>query len=195
MIKIDCFDISGLTEQEYFRLYRLATGQRRLQADRYQRQEDKIRCVCADALLRNALQRSDYTVETNQHGKPHLIDVEGFQYNISHSGPWVVIAYGNTPVGVDVQQPRSQGLAGIAQRFFTPDEQTYVKTHGEGFFRIWTAKESYLKYLGTGLSQSLKGFSVLEDLGVNFYFERLRAAHLALCTEEGEYMLQILEKI
>lgn len=195
MIKVDCFDISGLSGSEYSRLYRLATEQRRLQADRYQRPEDKIRCVCGDALLRNALQRDDYTVGTNQHGKPYLMDAEGFHYNISHSGPWVVIAYGGTPVGVDVQQPRSQGLEGIAQRFFTEDEQSYVKTHEDGFFRIWTAKESYLKYLGAGLTRPLKGFSVLEDLGIHFFSERLGDAYLTLCTEEDAYTLRILEKL
>ena len=195
MIKIDCFDISILTDDQYARLYQQATQYRKEQANRYLRQEDKIRCVCADALLRNALQRDDYAVGFGAQGKPYLTDVDGFYYNLSHSGRWVVIAYGPSELGVDVQQFRTQGTEGIARRFFTVEEQAHLEHQPDDFFRIWTEKESYLKYLGVGLTKALNSFSVLEDLRVNFFTEQLEDACLTLCTKEKEYSLRILESI
>lgn len=195
MIKIDCFDITKLAAPDYERLYKRASQERQARTDRYLRQEDKVRCICAEALLRNALGKNDYCLGYGEEGKPYLKDVEGFHFNISHSGRWVVIAYGSSPVGVDVQELRSGGLEGIAQRFFTAEEQAYVQTHPQGFFRIWTGKESYIKYLGTGLKTPLNSFSVLEDLGVNLFTNPLEDACLTLCTQEDWYSVTILENL
>lgn len=54
----------------------------------------------------------------------------------------------------------------LAKRFFTADEQAYLFEQPEQtalrFYQVWTGKESYLKYLGTGLKKSLTSFSVLD---------------------------------
>ena len=194
MIKIDCFDITKLRAGDYDRLYGLASSDRRARADRYPRQEDKIRCICADAMLRQALGR-DCCFGYGEQGKPYLLDGEGLHFNLSHSGRWVVLAYGSGPVGVDVEQKRTGDLDSIAKRFFNPDEQSFVQSNPEMFFRIWTGKESYLKYLGTGLTTPLNSFSVLEDLGVNLFFVSLEDACLTLCTREQEYTLRFLEEL
>lgn len=195
MVLIECFDISQLSHEAYAKLYRKASAERRARADRYLRQEDKVRCICAEALLRNALGGKAYGLAYGENGKPYLTDSEGFHFNLSHSGRWVVIAYGPTPVGVDVQAYRTNASEGIAQRFFTADEQAYAKSSPENFFRIWTGKESYTKYLGTGLKTPLNSFSVLEDLGVNLFTETLEDACLTLCTQEEHYSLNMLEKL
>jgi 4'-phosphopantetheinyl transferase len=146
-------------------------------------------------MLRKALGREDYRLEYGENGKPYLTDGEGVHFNLSHSGRWVVIAYGATPVGVDVQELRANGLEVIARRFFTADERTYAQRDAESFFRIWTGKESYIKYLGAGLKTPLNSFSVLEDLGVNLFTERLDNACLTLCTQEDSYTFTRLEKL
>lgn len=198
MIQIDCLDLSGLTEQDYKRLYQSASPQRRAKADRYLRREDQLRCVCAEALLRNALKKRDisvFTVSVRDNGKPYVADVEDFHYNISHSGRWVVLAYGESPVGVDVEQIRSEAPRDVAQRFFTTDEQDYVQDNPQRFFLVWTGKESYLKYLGTGLKKALSSFSVLEELGVKLFALKLEDACLTLCTREDGYNVTMLENI
>ncbi len=195
MVQIDCFDISRLSDEAYAELYQRASAERKARADRFLRREDQVRCICADALLRNTLQSTDYTLDYGENGKPYLTDVEDFHFNISHSGRWVVIAYGSSPVGVDVQEFRSRDLEGIARRFFTADEQAYVQTYPDGFFRIWTGKESYIKYLGTGLKTPLNSFSVLEDLGVNLFVVMLEDACLSLCTKERSYSVNILQEL
>ena len=189
-MEVLCMDISGMDEMEYRRLYREASEDRKHRADRYLRQEDKLRCVAADSLLKRAvrayLHLDQYTVEADELGKPRLKDVEGFYYNLSHSGRWVVLAYGNVPVGIDVQEIRHAGTEDIARRFFTPDEQAYVfegtdYSFPERFLRVWTGKESYLKYLGIGIRKALDSFSIFDDLGVVFQTTMLDGAFMTLC--------------
>jgi 4'-phosphopantetheinyl transferase len=107
----------------------------------------------------------------------------------------VVIAYGESPVGVDVERIRmDSGKENIARRYFTPEEQEYLFSAGEAekaerFFEIWTAKESYLKYLGTGLRRSLNSFSVVPDgtgLGVRFTGRWLGDSYLTVCTRQED---------
>lgn len=100
-------------------------------------------------------------------GKPYVENLDGFHYNLSHSGDWVVLAWGDSEVGVDVEQLReSANLERITRRFFTEEERTYIfapveeQERNRRFTKIWTCKESYVKYLGTGLAKSLESFSV-----------------------------------
>lgn len=202
MIQVLCVDVSKATDGDYNTLYGRASMSRKKRADRYMRHEDKLRCVAADGLLRyavdKALHQSDFMVEQDSNGKPYLQGVADFHYNLSHSGQWVVIAYGATEVGVDVQSFKAVGIEGIARRSFTADEQAYVlgaagNRQKERFFRIWTGKESYLKYLGTGMRQSLDSFSVLSELGVRLHSTELAGACLTLCTREDDWSVTVVD--
>ena len=63
-------------------------------------------------------------------------------------------------IGLDVEQVRSCTPQGIQSRFFHPDERAYVEQNGD-FFRVWTAKESYVKYTGEGITDSFASFSTV----------------------------------
>lgn len=199
MINIASFDISQLDEKGYQYLLSHASPSRQSKAERYLRQEDKVRCVAADALLRYAVEQSlgvtDFTVAQDSFGKPYLPNQKGFHYNISHSGRYVVIAYGDSPVGIDVQQMRLDTQKNyLARRCFTPAEQDYVfESDGscseDRFFQVWTAKESYLKYLGIGLRKPLNSFSVVPDgreLGVRLDSSFSDGYCMTLCTDDRQ---------
>jgi 4'-phosphopantetheinyl transferase len=172
MTHILSINISGIDDSAYLTLYDRATNRRKQRADRYLRQEDRIRCIVAGALLHLAVQKAvgiaEYKIETNPFGKPMVKGAADFHFNLSHSGQWVVIAYGSSPVGIDVERICwDSGKENLARRYFTADEQDYVfgqepQRCAERFFEIWTAKESYLKYIGTGLRKALDSFSVLQ---------------------------------
>lgn len=199
MINVVRCDISQIDEERYRRLFSQASPERRSRAERYLRREDKIRCIVADALIRYAVEQalkvSDYTVAQDTNGKPCILGREDFHFNLSHSGRWVVIAYGDSPVGVDVQEIRMDTKTeSIARQFFTTEEQEYVFQSAkncctERFFQIWTAKESYLKYTGTGLRRPLNSFSAVPDgshLGVRLYSTFLDNYCLTLCTSDAD---------
>lgn len=196
MTHILCADISSADKEIYDRLYEKASPERKHQADSFRKQDDQLRCVAAHALLRRVLGTDVFQIEKNIWGKPFVKDREGFCYNLSHSGRYVVIAWGCSEVGVDVQQhDRSVAADAIARRYFTSEEQSYIQGDLLRFYEVWTKKESYLKYIGKGLRKSLGSFHVLEpDPGIRYYHRNLDGGYsLSLCTEEEDYTFELLD--
>ena len=109
-----------------------------------------------------------------QRGKPYFAGSENVHFSVSHSGEYVAVAFAESPVGIDLQQHRSRGYETreeaiarhkkLASRYFHPQEQAYLeKDPWEGFFRIWTAKESFVKRTGRGIDHHLSELCVLPD--------------------------------
>ena len=188
-----CADLSGGEEDLYRKLYESASPERKLRADRYRRQEDRLRCVAADVLLKKALGKTDYRMERSEFGKPYITDQPGFHFNLSHSGRYVVLAYGDREVGVDVQQHTDANLEALARRWFSPEEYAYAEGSRQRFYEIWTAKESYGKYLGKGLCMDLRSFSVLTPMP-DLCFRHIFLSDdysLCLCSTQTEYTLTL----
>ncbi len=176
MIFVSCLDISEVSRELYERFYETASPERRQRAERYRCPEDAARCILAETLLSFNLKEAcgysgEIITQYNEYGKPFVKDLEHFAYNISHSGKWVVAAYicreGDVSIGVDVEKVREAAEhEKIANRFFRESEREYIfsaadkKEKAGRFTEVWTLKESYVKYLGTGLSRSLESFSV-----------------------------------
>ncbi|MCI8388532.1 MAG: 4'-phosphopantetheinyl transferase superfamily protein [Clostridiales bacterium] len=101
----------------------------------------------------------------DERGKP-CVNGNVMYVSISHSNELCAAAVSDSELGVDIEYIDSERpierLDKLAQRYFTPDEYVYVNTQpNPNFYRIWTAKESYVKYTGEGLSRRLGSFSVL----------------------------------
>ncbi len=66
-------------------------------------------------------------------------------------------------IRLDIQQKAPiVSIQAIARRFFHWEEYNAVREKGEEiFFQIWTAKESYIKYTGQGLSEDFCRFSCI----------------------------------
>ena len=200
MSKIICIDLSRADETVYSRLYALASPERRSRADQFRRREDALRCVTSDALLRRVLGADYSRVTKSPNGKPFLPHRPDFHFNLSHSGNWVAIAWGNSNVGLDVESVcHRANMKAVARRFFAEEERQYVfqeePQQAHRFFEVWTGKESYLKYLGTGLRKDLTSFSVLSpEPGSNLHWETLPdGSLLCLCTTDDEYTLELLD--
>jgi len=128
------------------------------------------------------------------------MDRPDFHYNLSHSGRYVVIAWGNTEVGVDVQQhDTTADLEGIGARFFTSDELIYIREDAnqrtERFYEIWTKKESCLKYTGEGLKRNMRSFSTLApEPSLRYWYRKLDADHsLCLYAADQEITFELLD--
>ena len=100
----------------------------------------------------------EISVRRDGRGKPHA---EGslWEISLSHSGHWAVCSIGETPSGVDVEESAEEALT-IARHFFTVREYRFLQaldeqTLAREFLRIWTIKESYAKYTGHGMDESI----------------------------------------
>ncbi len=162
MTKLLVCNVSGVTEGQFSALLAMASPERKKRAVAYPKREDAACCLVAEAMLRYAFPHKDpETLQTEPGGKPYW---KGVHFNLSHSGPWVALAVGENPVGVDVECFReNRNVEALAKRHFTPEEQAFVGNSQERFLRIWTAKEARLKWDGTGLRTSLDSFRVLDD--------------------------------
>ena len=188
MGKIICFNIENLDGARYEKLYSLASSERKERAEKYRIKEDKVRCIVSDVLLRYALCEhvnnsklsehgrllENLKLGKNEYGKPFVEGMNGFEFNISHSGKWVVVGYGKTPVGVDIEKiRRDEEVKKIASRYFTKGENEYIlekeELFSERFAEIWTGKESYLKYLGEGIGRLIKDVDVLALKGKGLF--------------------------
>jgi 4'-phosphopantetheinyl transferase len=194
MIRVLCADISD-GAAVYDRLYAQATPERQRRADRCLRQGDRLRCVTADALLRTVLGADTGRIETTESGKPFLPNRENFHFSLSHSGRYVVMAWGETEVGVDVQRQDAANPEAIAARWFAPDEQSYVRGDLLRFYQVWTGKESYLKFTGTGLRGNLRAFSILApEPGLRYHHRLLEGGYsLSLCTRESHFSFELID--
>ena len=110
----------------------------------------------AHGLLREIL-KTNYGIEARvlsvgQFGKPYLQN-GGPEFSISHTQGAVAVAVGDSPVGLDLERVRSFHQR-VPQRIMSAGEYQWFVGRGEmkyDFFTLWTLKESYYKYLGTGL--------------------------------------------
>ena len=105
-------------------------------------------------------------------GKPYFAGNGNVHFSVSHSGAFVAVAFASFPVGIDLQQHKCRGYETredatlrhkkLAQRYFHPQEQALVEKYPwEGFFRVWTAKESYVKRTGQGIDHKLCDICIL----------------------------------
>ena len=151
----------------------LLTAEERRRAARFHFAIDRARCILGRALVRLVLGHhlrcpSDALMfEYNAFDKPGVVGAADLQFNISHSGEWLLIAlaYGRA-LGVDVERMRADmATSEIAARFFSPTEcfalaSLPAQMQCEAFFDCWTRKEAYLKARGDGLSLPLAQFDV-----------------------------------
>lgn len=157
-------------------------------AARLQREADRQSSIVARGALRvllsgyTGIPASEIQFDYSENGKPHVADAE-VEFNVSHSGEWVVLAFGrDRSIGVDIEQiKRAMDVNAIAARYFSPQEMEWVEKSGDphtAFFQLWARKEAYVKACGSTLFTELKRVSVPKEDGVEkdgWFFHYLEA--------------------
>lgn len=100
--------------------------------------------------------------------KPSLISTNDIYFNYSHTHKCILLGIStDSQIGVDIEAMRYAPLE-IIPSFFHPVEQKRLlsfpsELHSEVFFEVWTKKEAYIKFLGTGLSSRLTSLNVYDS--------------------------------
>lgn len=140
---------------------------------KYHQRDDRLRSALGELILRKHLRsRSESPViirrtnpVTTQPVKPHVVSTHLCeQFNISHDTDLVAVAIGHPSLSFGMDVMKVQVPSGRTQNeffslmrdVFTKKEWTYIASGDDAeslrrFFRLWTAKEAYLKCVGTGL--------------------------------------------
>ncbi|EMC00459.1 4'-phosphopantetheinyl transferase family protein [Streptococcus mutans] len=154
-----------LEDRMFFSLLELIEEEDRKQILRYQFWQDRQRSLLGHLLSRYAiiqeyaLTNKEIQIRRHAYGKPYIKDYSQIHYNISHSGEWVVVAIGKSPIGIDVENRREDWDL-IGEQVFSESEKYWSQNSYKRKAILWTIKEAYVKYLGIGLSKSLNSFSI-----------------------------------
>ena len=164
-----------LKEAKLYRLaYNTASVERRQKVDKYRFEKDRYLSLGADMLMRYILHEANIAydhvnIKTNTFGKPYFEDIN-LNFNISHSGDWVICAISDVEVGCDIERIQSADLQ-IAKQFFCADEYLHIFQQASEaererlFYRYWTLTESFIKATGKGMNIPLNAFHI--ELGEN----------------------------
>ena len=121
---------------------------------------------------------AEWICAKTERGKPYFVHHPEVSFSLSDSEGLTAVAFAPEPEGLDIQLHRRHGirrpeaeengrLSRMARRFFHPDERDFVLTSATGirqrFYRIWTAKEAYVKYTGQGIDGQFTKISVIPE--------------------------------
>ena len=112
----------------------------------------------------------DPSLGRDQYGRPFFINENRIDFNISHSNSLVACALcisesanEKARIGIDCEEIYKKDPTSLAERFFTAEEADIIRNSNDPkytFTRMWTQKEAYLKYKGTGITEPLNSFKV-----------------------------------
>ena len=163
----------------YLESLKLVSCQRRDKINAYAVKEDRIRSLGAFLLLQTAVE--EWTGQKEKplefaflkNNKPYLSDYSSLYINISHSGDYVACAIADCEIGIDLQKWNGY-KEGIVKRFFNEKELNYIKNLStldekkENLYKIWTRKESYIKYIGSGMACDIKKVDTENGNGIKY---------------------------
>lgn len=102
-------------------------------------------------------------LERGPHGKPYAPDLPWLQFNLSHAGSHVLLAFARKQaIGVDIEAvDRSVRVDEVARRFFAASEADVLQAlpadqRTRAFVQLWTRKEAVLKAIGEGIGFGLE---------------------------------------
>jgi 4'-phosphopantetheinyl transferase len=133
-------------------------------------ERSELRRSLARKLLARQFDLAEAAVEIGHEpaGRPLILRPRGSGLHLSLAtrAGLVAIALAHRPVGIDVEQVALVSEPPLAM--LHPDEQRWLESlsspaRPEAFAQLWSAKEAYVKALGTGFARAPESFSVQLD--------------------------------
>lgn len=198
-----------LTEQAWERYFSQLPVETQAKVMRYRRWEDRQAAVFGRLLVAEGLKRFGFTANAvsrvwlDTYKRP-VIDC-GVDFNISHSGEYVVCALSEgARLGIDIEKRKPFCFMDLAECFSEREQEELIKSQNREaiFYDFWTMKESVLKADGRGLSVPMdqiivKNGRVMLD-GATWFVEKLDfgqdyTCHLATNTDSPSIEMQKVE--
>lgn len=173
-MKVIIFKVEDETEERIEELSLLISEEKRQRINKFNRRIDKLRAIYGELIIaymvmkEKNIKNKHISFTKNKYGKPFLKGYNNLHFNISHSEEYVVCALSSNNIGIDIEKIQNIDFEAISKQFFSEQEQKYILGNNEiysinplnRFYNIWTLKESYIKFLGIGMSMELNKFSL-----------------------------------
>ena len=172
MYNIFYYNINKMSDELYLKELEALDLDRKKEILKKANISDRKRSLAGDILVKKFLSKlyniSEEKIEIKKgcHGKPYVLNLPA-HFNVSHSGDYTVVAISDRPIGIDIEIIKDFSAI-LAKKLFNEDELKYISGNSstrkkslmqKSFFEIWTAKEAYLKYKGTGISGGIDTLS------------------------------------
>jgi 4'-phosphopantetheinyl transferase len=157
--------------------YEVLNEAERKRANKYHQQKDKQRFIIARGLLKKTASLylgvpvPEIQINVGANKKPFISSssILKLEYNLSHAGNWIIMAFGLGTIGIDVEQMQADfNYESLLPVCFSSLEQDYIQNKPnsrELFYRLWTRKESFVKATSKGLDDNLPFLTCLEGEG------------------------------
>ena len=159
-------------------------------SSRFVQEEDMKRYIIGKFYLRIILSKivlikpSAIVFSYTKNRKPYLLEHE---FNISHSGNFVVIAISPLPVGIDIEFIKEDfEYHSILNDCFTPLELSQINTVVD-FYTFWTRKEAILKATAEGLIDNLQSI----DCSTSTVYRNNLKLQLLSSYSDNNYMISL----
>ncbi len=127
----------------------------------------------------------EISISAQKGQKPFIsYPVCSIQFNTSHSGDWILIAFANLELGIDIEKAVPDfDYDDIVAEHFNEPEKMFVSLSDRpvsSFYYLWTRKEALTKAQGRGLRDNLKTINALDEyLNLNIKSWRLQSFEIA----------------
>ena len=167
MLRLYLADISNLDTEQDISLF---SEYRKEKIEKIKIPLKRRQSIGAELLLMYALKQAmpdaDFplSIKCGENGKPEFENLPLY-FSLSHSGNYAACALWDKDIGLDIEF-KAEYNEKIAERFFLKHEKECLKcaeNQNSVFAKIWTAKESALKLMGTGLSKGLLSVGIYDD--------------------------------
>lgn len=127
-------------------------------AKKYRFPDDSLRYVTGRLMIRHLAEISgasrDIEICMSEYGKPYFGDESLPMFNLSHSSKKVVLATGNIPLGVDIEENKEINYLELMTVFGHEEQEMITASVSplETFYQLWTVHEAFAKEEGIGIS-------------------------------------------
>ena len=146
-------------------------------ANEFQCLNDRVGYIKCRNVLRKTLatwlecEPKELNITCSEHGKPYLEHSQNIEFNITHTKGLAAIAFSKTfTIGIDTENTeREVNLVHLSEKVFNEKERFLISSETpqnqkKMFFRLWTAKEAFLKNTGLGLRLDPKKINVTHSI-------------------------------
>lgn len=173
MVRLWAMPVGDLREDDVAGWRCILDEAERERAARFAFEHNRVEYIAAHALARRLLAAETgepptaFRYQAGEKGKPVALCGGRrlpVHFNLSHTGGMVAVAAAHgMELGLDVEAIDRKVELAVADRYFFGAEADWLSSlepdrRTEGFLRLWTLKEAYIKATGRGLSQSLDEF-------------------------------------
>ena len=209
-----CLDIGFLRDEAEFEKWHDKMPQvRRDKVDAIKHEGAKRLSLGAGILLYEGLRKigiDNAEIGYKENQKPYIQNHEDIFFNLSHSGEIVACAFSDSEVGIDVEKIKGFKES-LVNYVFTEAEKEFIESFDESamerdslYTRLWTMKESLMKFYGKGIAMAPKKIFVdqakdmtafYEDEPLNeVYFTGYRHLdyHISVCSKYRDFSQNIM---